>query len=216
MPTSKSRYAFFIHRRDVRHDAGAFRLRHRERNKLAGDCVRRQGGRDVEHRRDPSGQKIAHALVGPALVVHRQDLGACASVEQLRGEMARRTGTGRAECERVPVLPSRQRSVPSPICGNGRMHHQHIRVHAKECNWFEVRSEIKGRASLHGVERVGDGRHEQRVAVLGCARDSLRPPTCCCCRDDSPPAPAVRSSSRNAWRPAVPGCRRSIPGRNRR
>ena len=155
----EARHAGLVHRRHVGQDAGALRLRHRDRLERSGGDMRRERRRHVEHQRDAAGEQIVERLVAAALIVHRDDLAPGAAVEQLGRQMTRRCGAGRSECQAVGLRLGQRDQLLEIARRHRRVRDQDIRHHAEQRDRRHVAAEIEAGIGLRRIERIGDRRH---------------------------------------------------------
>ena len=152
-------------RRNIGQDRRPLRLRNGKRLQLARGNMRRQGCGDIEHQRDAAREEIRERLVAAALIGHHDDGGARIGIEQLRRHVACRGVAGRTEGQGFR-LALRQRDQFLQIAGRHRwMRDQHVRNIRQKDDRREIIGEIETRFRFCRIERIGDGGHEQRIAV---------------------------------------------------
>ncbi|MCY1224749.1 hypothetical protein D9M72_369200 [compost metagenome] len=156
--------------RDRRHLAQrlclrALRGRDRHRPQLAALQVRRDRGCRGEHHIDLPAEQVRDGRAAAAIRnVVDIDLGHL--LEQLTGQVRRSAGALRGVVELAGPGPGGCDQVLHGLDGAVRLHHQHIGGAAHQHDGSECLLRIERQLPVQArIDRVGDRRHHQRVAV---------------------------------------------------
>jgi hypothetical protein len=172
-PRVKTGHSCLGDRRNGWRDRGALRLRHRESLQLARLDMRGQRRRHIEHQRNAAGEQIGDRLIASALIGHDWNFRAGLLVEQLGRHIARGRIAGRAECQAFGLAFGERDQLLQVIGRDRRMRHQQVGNDAEKRNRRQILGKVEIRFGLCRIERVGDRRHEQRVAVGRGARHRI-------------------------------------------